>query len=373
MDINKNNYEAWLLDLIEGNLSAKESHKLRDFLLLNPDCAADLDDSTPLVLEAEEISFSGKADLHKEIPGPHSTYTDRNFDLFSIAMLEGDLTKTQEDEYLRVIEEDDEKFREWLLWKQMRLEEGSLIYEHKSLLKKRKAPRFGVVWISIASAAAAALLFFALVRFDQGLKPGSQLSQEAEANPEIPFETEVTVRPDIKPLSEDLSLRNMVPPGNEVAELSLVSHQDAPESANAPESKDHPEESSEAPVSDAVIEERPVKMAMLDKNLILPSLQVKYDRIKAIDIQSDFSEADQQAGEPYPADGLKQNYQEFIEKKNISLLSIASAGVEGINRVAGSDLSLDVARDEEGEVSGFRFRSALISIDSPLKKQNISR
>ena len=32
MDINRNNYEAWLLDLIEGSLSAEEVQEVRDFL-----------------------------------------------------------------------------------------------------------------------------------------------------------------------------------------------------------------------------------------------------------------------------------------------------------------------------------------------------
>ncbi len=70
MDINRNNYEAWLLDLLEGSLSEEEVQEVRDFLLLNPDCALGFDDFEPWILEAEEISFPGKAKLRKELPDP---------------------------------------------------------------------------------------------------------------------------------------------------------------------------------------------------------------------------------------------------------------------------------------------------------------
>ncbi len=171
MDINRNNYEAWLLDLIEGSLSAEEVQEVRDFLMLNPDCALGLDDVEPWILEAEKISFSGKAGLRKELPHHESIVSEDGFDLFSIAMMEGDLTENQEKEYLQMLNDDDEKLKEWLLWKQIRLSGKTILFDHKGELKKRVFPRSRVIWISIASAAAAVVLFFTLFRVEPGLSP----------------------------------------------------------------------------------------------------------------------------------------------------------------------------------------------------------
>ena len=367
MDIHRNNYEAWLLDLMEGSLSAEEIRELRNFILLNPDCAVGTELDEPWMLEAEEVFFPGKAALHKVIPDHNSKFSENDFDLFSIAMLEGDLSVAQEEEYLQVIEGDDEKFREWLLWKKMRLEEDSIFYEHKGQLKKKKAPRFSLVWISIASAAAVIFIFFSLFRFDRDFKPGNQIALETEANLENPVIEKAIESPEIKPLSEELSAVKPLPLTGEEKKFSIKEQRDQPE--NTGQSTD----ADQGHIQEAVLQERPLKLAMLQRSPTNPSLQVNFDKIEALELPAIKSYQDPWAGEQNPVDGLRQSYQEFVEKKNISLLSIASAGVEGINRLAGSELSLDVARDQKGEVKGFRFRSALISVDTPVKKQNISR
>ena len=75
-----------------------------------------------------------------------------------------------------------------------------------------------------------------------------------------------------------------------------------------------------------------------------------------------------EAWDPEAERGLGHVYREFVKEKDISLLSIASAGVEGINRITGSELSLNLSRDDDGEVSGFRFKGNRMSVDAPLEK-----
>ena len=57
---------------------------------------------------------------------------------------------------------------------------------------------------------------------------------------------------------------------------------------------------------------------------------------------------------------------DFAEEHNISLMSVANVGIKGINKLTGSDISLLASRDEEGEVSGFQFKSKRLSISSPI-------
>jgi hypothetical protein len=58
----------------------------------------------------------------------------------------------------------------------------------------------------------------------------------------------------------------------------------------------------------------------------------------------------------------------YAEEKNLSLFSIASAGIRGINRITGSDIELYAAKDDEGEISGFQFKSKRLNISTPLQK-----
>jgi len=370
MDINRNNYEAWLLDFMEGSLSADEVQGVRDFLLLNPDCDSGLDDLDPWILDVEDLSYSGKEGLRKVLPDYSSKFSETDFDLFSIAMLEGDLTRTQEEEYFQELKGDEDKLREWIQWKQLKLEAKNILFDRKDLLKKRTAPRSRVIWISIASAAAALLLFFSLLDFDQGFNPNTQIPPETEAYIESQEEmeaTETTETQEVKSLSEELATEKPAIKNSEPAKFSIKKHQ-AP-----PEKPDQIHDTIQTNVREASLQERPLKLARLDRSLMRQHLRVSYDKIEVQELAGYPAYSDQGAEDIYAEDGLRRSYKEFVEKNNISLLKIASAGVKGINKLAGSDLSLDISRDGDGEVKGFRFRSSLLSVDSPVKKQNISR
>lgn len=369
MDINRNNYEAWLLDLFEGRLSADEAREVRAFISLNPDCAADMDAFEPCTLNAENLSFSGKAALRKEIPDHQSAVTEKDFDLFSIARLEGDLNESQQKEFQKILEGDEQKIKEWLLWEQMKLTAKPIIYHGKDSLKKRVLPISRLIWISVAAAAAAVVLFFTIFSSDPGVNTVPPLAVETENIIETPAGREALQSTEIREM-EEASLKA------EEAAPKPVEYQIASESRIASESNTsipEQQDTREAEPKEAELEERPIRMAELEASLFRPSQGVSYDKIEGVDLPSQPVYTDQAGKYAYSEDGLKESYQAFLEEKNISLLSIASASVEGINRLSGSDLKLNVARDEEGEVRGFRFRSALISVDSPLKKQKKSR
>jgi len=168
MDINRNNYEAFLLDLAEGRLNAKEIQQVRDFLQLNPDCGEGLDREQYWRLKSEWVGFPGKQGLRKEFPSHTSELSDSDFGLFSIARLEGDLNREQELAYARMVEGDKDKYQEWLAWKQTKLMGGAIVYEGKDRLKKKPERSPAWVWISIVSAAAAVAVIIALVRIGPG-------------------------------------------------------------------------------------------------------------------------------------------------------------------------------------------------------------
>ena len=92
--IDHTNYEAWLLDRLEGNLTHEQVRALEAFLLLHPELAP-LDDELPTVQELKtSLSAADKNRLKRTLPPvglvKHSSVEDH-----LIARLEGDLDADQ--------------------------------------------------------------------------------------------------------------------------------------------------------------------------------------------------------------------------------------------------------------------------------------
>ena len=92
MKIDRNNYEAWLVDYLDGQLTAEQVAELTLFLELNPDLKEDFD----LLGEASltpnpEIGFQAKDSLKKEIV-PAFGIDEDNYEDWMIREVEGQLS-----------------------------------------------------------------------------------------------------------------------------------------------------------------------------------------------------------------------------------------------------------------------------------------
>jgi anti-sigma factor RsiW len=65
MKINRHNYEEYLIDFMDGNLSANEVEAVMSFLESNPDIKAEYEELNGDQLIAEEIIFDKKNLLKK--------------------------------------------------------------------------------------------------------------------------------------------------------------------------------------------------------------------------------------------------------------------------------------------------------------------
>ena len=63
--ITKDNYEAYLLDFSEGNLTSELQMELELFLIQHPELEIDLDAIELLEIEKETVSFANKLGLKK--------------------------------------------------------------------------------------------------------------------------------------------------------------------------------------------------------------------------------------------------------------------------------------------------------------------
>lgn len=369
MEINRHNYEAFLLDLLEGNLSVEDQQQVHNFLLLNPDCARELMEIEPWVLEGEELSFQNKDILRKEFPDSSSSLNDHNFDLFSIARMEGDLSDEQESTHQAMLSLDDLKFQQWMEWQQTRLQPGRFEFKGKDRLKRERGSNARIIWISVVSTAAAIALLLVLFRTGSDILPQEQaLQTPQEQAMQAPQDLstgdlssqqaeEVRVQADIQTVQSSPD-----PPVQKALDPMLFSV------------RKEREPPSELGSKMTVMPQDDLKTRLLPGSAkqitaISPAGETAPDKIEALYIPPVPVHLSSLSVSQISEIGLQEVLEDYTKQRDISILTIANAGIKGINKLAGSDLSLLASRDEEGEVSGFRFKGKRFSITKPIGKE----
>jgi hypothetical protein len=378
MEINRYNYEAYLLDLIEGRLSVEDQQHLHDFLLMNPDCTGEIMDIEPWVLERDRIKYPDREHLKRVLPSSSTVLTEYNFDLFSIARMEGDLSKDQEDAHQSMVILDEKRSGQWADWLRTRLVSEPILFRGKDQLKHKRGNRAGTIWITLVSAAAAIALLLVILRINPVL-PKQALSLQSSSGTEA-FQgvgaTDETV---------DMGTTNH-PMAMDTIDRSIV-HLDAVENLADQTPTDLQMQKSKSSVMFSVkkdhngpveletkkgiaphddLEPRPVRVS---ENHISSALLVSKpvpDQIKPLYVQPVSVHLGSLSIVQITELGPQEIIENYTEENNLSLWTVASAGIRGINKIAGSDISLMASRDEEGEVSGFQLKSKRFSITRPL-------
>jgi len=127
--INLNNYEAFLLDHFEGNLSITETEELKTFVLLHPELNIDLQNSDLPYFTKEEISLDFKSDLLK---------TEENLPAEEfINYIEGNLPEKEKNSFEKKLISDKELLAELEMFrKTISAADENIIFEEKNLLLK---------------------------------------------------------------------------------------------------------------------------------------------------------------------------------------------------------------------------------------------
>lgn len=91
MNIDRNNYQAFILDYYEGNLSEEQAAILMSFLEKHPGLKEEFDEFEIIKLQekSDNLKFNEKGLLKKPEPEYSLPVTAENFELFCIAELEG--------------------------------------------------------------------------------------------------------------------------------------------------------------------------------------------------------------------------------------------------------------------------------------------
>jgi hypothetical protein len=126
--IDVDNYEAFLLDYVEGNLGEADIRELRNFALLHPELNIDLEKEELPSVFAEDDAADFKKDLlrsENDIPG---------YEL--IAYIEGTLSGEERKKLEKELAADPDLARELEMYRKTILNKESFVFEHKATLEK---------------------------------------------------------------------------------------------------------------------------------------------------------------------------------------------------------------------------------------------
>lgn len=160
MKIDINNYEAFFIDYLEGNLNESLVNDFIAFLQNNPDLKEELSLFESVQLEPENILFNKKEELYKE-----KLDTEKEFNYAAIANLEEDFNKKEKLEFEKYIATHPEKKKELVLFNSTKLQaDESILFGKKKRLYRHSFQKRIFIWTGrVAAILIVAFAFFTLL------------------------------------------------------------------------------------------------------------------------------------------------------------------------------------------------------------------
>ncbi len=133
MNINRQNYESYLVDYVEGTLAPEWIPLVEEFLRQNPDIQEEMDLYAGSTIETEATLFPEKQRL-KLIPLEKSEPSSDYFQRYCVAYIEGWLTEKEQEIFEASVKNNVAKTREMNLFRKTILPLDSVVFDEKILL-----------------------------------------------------------------------------------------------------------------------------------------------------------------------------------------------------------------------------------------------
>ncbi len=185
MKINRNNYETYFIDHLDGRLDASLVMELNQFLEDNPDLKEELDSFETISINLHEtFNYSDKEVLKKAVVSPIDKINSENYNEYFIASFEGDLNSVDQKSLKSFIEANPQLQSEYDLFKISRISsDKSIIFANKKSLKKYPFLLFKT-WYKPIGIAASIIVLFGIFNILQQTSTFSPPEQK----PEVPSE-----------------------------------------------------------------------------------------------------------------------------------------------------------------------------------------
>ncbi|MBS3807064.1 MAG: hypothetical protein KGY60_06125 [Bacteroidales bacterium] len=354
--IDRNNYEMYVIDYLEGRLSQDREQQMKRFLRDHPDLEQELMDleQTRLVPAAE--AFPDKEGLKKQLTLDDAGYS--HFDELCISRLEGELTDEQARVFDRLVAASPERQHAYGLYQKTRVApDRAIAFEGKEGLKKGGASRKPLLralypWAAMAASVlvlAGLYLFFpspdsavAPLPSAGHMRPAQQVSMAAadDANQVVPDPNIITHQIDYNRISPELHMevQNTVPPKPVLAEEEATMQ---------------PLEARYGISFDA----GPVYAGIRTPELPLEEFREQggtFDSYKKLDRFLN----------------RRVNYAlaSTLHRNDFSLWDVAGAGLKGISNITGKELALERHYNQKGELQRLALKTESFSFSTRVNK-----
>ncbi|MGC9341633.1 MAG: anti-sigma factor family protein [Bacteroidales bacterium] len=380
--INIHNYEEFFLDYLDGNLSENEIIKLEKFLLEHPDLRKELEGMENMILPDDKTSFPVPENLkHIDLSLPVG---EDNFDFYCIAYMEGDLNDNQKVEFEHYLEKNPGKKTELEIFSRAHLNpEKGINYTDKAKLKKSVFILYKRELRTAAAIAAgiALLLTFWFTFMDQNpeLNSFAVLDDKEKQVIEKTDSTSAAVKPsaekEVKPESTNEKLKSIPEKSKEAIKKAAtkISYKVGIPIASADQT-----DSLLIPQAEEIDSELILQKASIDPRLlssVSPIPGIKKETLSPI--YSNIGPSQKKAGNPEEYLTLQefavQKLSDLIfreEKKDLNAINLASAGIDKLNTVAGTNMKLEASAKEGTGEKVISFNSRIISFSTPINRED---
>lgn len=381
MSINKSNYEQYFLDYLDGNLDTGMVAELMVFLAQNPELETELNSFEEITLTPEPISFTGK-DFLKKTDSTLARFEDR-----CIARLEGDMSLKEEKKFDQYLGQNPNKKKEYELFIKTILQpDTSIVFADKDELKKSIKSIPITRWLYPAISVAASIL---LVVFLYGLlftgNTGNNTGEEwvAIENDHPSF----SINPDSavanKTGSDDKTNNTGQTTGDKnntdrqvkekiggkkekTTPVPIKKHKNPVDNIYYFETIGYKQTIAAAPIETINID-IDTKMKLVKGNPVdlVAGLNFPQQNNKTPKVEEEYLSIKELLTSTVKA----QLFNKGKKEDKITLWDIAKAGVEGLNRVTGSDISFSTEYDPESDTNILAFNSKNLDFSTKLRKK----
>jgi hypothetical protein len=355
MKPDRSNYETWLIDWLDGILTAQQTDDLVAFLNENPDLKEEADSLLIARISPVSESFTGKKKLLKspaEIPASQ-------IEFLSAAYLEGDLSTEQNTDLLKNIELNPGNRELFDRIQKMKLEPPVVSYRHKSSLK-RISVSTKITRITLIGLSAAAVLVFVLLNYLFIPR------QSTENSPAIAVMTPDTIYIQQPVFNTERNTRHIFPriEKNIIkagTEIPVYAVNDNPAIQNIADS---------FPGIERI--QGPDQIA--STTIPVPGISPEYISHALIASSINYTEPVYDDERSWLDRFIARTFREKILKENktadrpLQSYELAEAGIEGLNKLLGWQMALVKTNDDAGELKSLYFSSKILKFNAPVRK-----
>lgn len=325
--INRNNYEKYFIDFIEGNLDKSLHDELQAFLILNPDLQQELDGLDEIKLSSNKAVFIEKNLLKKQ---SELIINESNLDDICIAYYENDLHTGEKTDLINYISKNPGKKHDFKLFEKIYLKpDYSIIFDKKSQLNKFRIKT--KLYYKIAATAAVTLgLIISFLLFNlKPLKEKTAVVKNQVKNINNTEVEKVKIEPKLKSIENNIITNTKIADNIEINTNRIIKNKETI-----------------YPILKLKLEEIPISFEstiVLKTNYTLNAKNEYYPTIRE-----------------FAMDKLKTNLLKLnspSEKPSeLSIWDFIQAGIKSIEN--NSNINIDIERDQEkGKLKALAFNS----------------